>query len=109
MLSNNMTHGLHCGYRIEDISNHLAAVHGLVEHYGREFALNDLVVRYESLVADPEGQTRRLLDYLGLPFEQACVPKLHDRSIGRYKHYAQHLKLHAARLEGVTQTYNSFS
>ncbi len=30
-------------------------------------------VFYEDLVADPESQTRRLLDYLGLPFEDACL------------------------------------
>jgi tetratricopeptide (TPR) repeat protein len=28
---------------------------------------------YEQLVADPEEQMRRLLDYLGLPFDQACL------------------------------------
>jgi hypothetical protein len=30
-------------------------------------------VEYESLVTDPEGQTRILLDKLGLEFEQACL------------------------------------
>ena len=30
-------------------------------------------VIYEDMVADPEGQTRRLLDYCGLPFEDACL------------------------------------
>ena len=28
---------------------------------------------YEQLVADPEGEIRRLLAYLELPFEEACV------------------------------------
>ena len=98
MLSNNMAHSLHCGYRIEDISNHLAAVHDLVAHYGKELALNDFVVSYESLVADPEGETRKLLGYLSLPFEAACLRKLHSHSIGRYKHYEQQLKPHAGRL-----------
>jgi hypothetical protein len=123
MLANNMTHGFHCGYRIEDISNHLAAAHDLVEHYGKEFELNELVLRYESLVADQAGQTRKLLDYLGLPFEAACLQfhenrrhaptpsyaqvteKLNDRSIGRHKHYAQQLKVHAGRLEGMMKAY----
>src|SRR6185369_2676227 len=73
MLSNNMAHGFHCDYRIDDISNHLTAVHDLVEHYGKELELNELVLRYETLVADQEGQTRKLLDYLGLPFDPACL------------------------------------
>ena len=30
-------------------------------------------VIYESMVADQEGETRRLLDYLGLPFEEGCL------------------------------------
>ncbi|WP_421846847.1 sulfotransferase [Novosphingobium sp.] len=30
-------------------------------------------VIYERMVADQEGETRRLLDYLGLPFEESCL------------------------------------
>jgi len=123
MLSNNMTHGFHCGYRIEDISNHLTAVHDLVEHYGKELELNELVLRYETLVAGQEGQTRKLLDYLGLPFEAACLQfhenrryaptpsyaqvteKLNDRSIGRYQHYAKQLEPYVPRLRKVMAAY----
>ena len=32
-----------------------------------------LKVRYEDLVEDVEGQTRRILDFLGLEFEPACI------------------------------------
>jgi hypothetical protein len=28
---------------------------------------------YEQMVADTEGETRRLLDYCGLPFEDSCL------------------------------------
>jgi hypothetical protein len=30
-------------------------------------------VFYERMVADTEGEVRRLLDYCGLPFEDACL------------------------------------
>jgi Tfp pilus assembly protein PilF len=124
MLSNNMTHGFHCGYRIEDIANHLAAVSDLVEHYGRQFELNELVLRYEALVADQAGETRNLLDYLGLPFEEACLQfhenrryaptpsyaqvteKLNERSINRYRHYEQHLRPYVARLEPLMKAHD---
>jgi Tfp pilus assembly protein PilF len=106
MLSNNMTHGFHCDYRIEDISNHLAAVFDLVEHYRREFELSEFVLRYEALIADQAGETRKLLDYLGLPFEKACRQKLHERSIDRYRHYEQHLKPHVTRLEPLMKAYD---
>src|SRR3546814_19721786 len=29
--------------------------------------------RYEDMVTDTEHQVRRMLDYLGVPFEQACL------------------------------------
>lgn len=32
-----------------------------------------LRVHYEDVVADLEGQVRRLLDFCGLPFEPACL------------------------------------
>jgi len=30
-------------------------------------------VQHEDVLDDLEGQTRRMLDYCGLPFEQACL------------------------------------
>jgi hypothetical protein len=30
-------------------------------------------VYYEQLIANPEGELRRLLDYCGLPFEEQCL------------------------------------
>jgi hypothetical protein len=41
-----------------------------------------LRVHYEHVVADLEGQLRRILDYLGLPFEESCLHYYQtDRSI----------------------------
>lgn len=113
MLSHNMTHGFNCGYRIEDIVHHLLAVADLDAHYARELSAVDLnrewVLGYENFVADQQGETRRLLDFLGLPFEEACLSfhrnrryaptpsyaqvteRLNDRSIGRHRHYARQL------------------
>jgi tetratricopeptide (TPR) repeat protein len=123
MLSNNMTHGFHCGYRIEDIIHHLAAVSDLVEHYAREFELGAYVLRYESLVADQAAQTRKLLAHLDLPFEKACLnfhenrryaptpsyaqvtERLNDRSIGRHKNYSQQLKPYEVRLQRMMSAY----
>jgi Tfp pilus assembly protein PilF len=123
MLSNNVTHGFNCGYRVEDITHHLAAVCGLVAHYESELELGAFTLRYESLVADQEAQTRALLDYLGLPFEETCLrfhesrrnaptpsyaqvtEKLNDRSVGRHRHYAQQLRPSAARLKDVLAAF----
>lgn len=110
VMANNLTHGFNCGYRIEDVVHHLAAVFELVEHYRGQLDIGELALKYETFVADQAAETRRLLDYLGLPFEEICLEfhenrryaptpsyaqvteKLNDRSINRHRHYAQHLK-----------------
>jgi Tfp pilus assembly protein PilF len=121
MLSHNMTHGFNCGYRIEDIVHHLLAVADLDAHYARErsaLGLNrELILGYESFIADQQGETARLLDFLGLPFEDACLnfhqsrryaptpsyaqvtERLNDRSIGRHRHYARQLAPFLSRLQ----------
>jgi tetratricopeptide (TPR) repeat protein len=119
MLANHLTHGFHCGYRIEDIVHHVGAVHALVARYDRELGSARLMLRYEHFVADQESETRRLLDHAGLPFDAACLrfhenpryaptpsyaqvtERLHDRSIGRHRHYAAQLAPHGAQLRGM--------
>jgi hypothetical protein len=45
----------------------------LVEHFDATLPGRVHRVYYEQLVADPEGELRRLLDYCGLPFEEQCL------------------------------------
>lgn len=119
MMANHFTHGFNCGYRIEDIVHHLAAVHSLVEHYRAVLGAPDCTLRYEALIADQANETRRLLDALGLPFDDACLrfhenrryaptpsyaqvtEKLNDRSVGRHMHYARHLQPFAPQLASL--------
>jgi hypothetical protein len=106
MMSNNFTHGFGCGYRLADIAAHLVAMFDVTEHYDRELPGQAFVLRYEDLVAAQEETTRRVLQYTGLPFDEACLhfhenPRyaptpsyaqvsetLNDRSIGRHRHYS---------------------
>ena len=119
MLSHNLTHGEFCGYRMEDIVSHMQAVHALTKRYAAALGDTALSVRYEDLVADQEGWTRRLLDHLDLPFEMVCLrfhenrryaptpsyaqvsEPLNDRSIGRWKRYREQMAPQAAVLAGV--------
>jgi Tfp pilus assembly protein PilF len=123
MLSNNLTHGFNCGYRIADIARHLSAVHELVDCYEQEMQVNVLVLRYESFVADQHAQTQRLLDWIGLSLEPACLTfhenrryaptpsyaqvteKLNDRSIGRYRHYLTHLRPFVPQLQRIMSAH----
>ncbi|MES1198627.1 MAG: sulfotransferase [Pseudomonadota bacterium] len=105
MMAHHMTHGFQCGYRLEDIAAHMLATEDLLAHYVK-IGIADFTMRYETLVQNQEGETRRLFDHLGLSFEPACLrfhenPRhaptpsyaqvtapLNDRSIGRWKNYA---------------------
>lgn len=105
-LSHNLTHGFHCGYRIDSLAHQMAAVHDLTQAYRAELGPWGHDLRYESLIADQEDETRRLLAALDLPFDAACLDfqsnrrfaptpsyaqvtePLNDRSIGRWKAYA---------------------
>ena len=44
-----------------------------MKHWHRVLPGKVLDVHYEETVADLETQVRRILDYCGLPFEEACV------------------------------------
>ena len=110
ILASQVTQGFNCAYRIEDASHHLAAVFDLYEHYRREIDVGDYALRYEALIADPQAQTRKLLDYLGLPFEENCLrlqgsESLDDGCGNRHRHYAQQLKPYVGRLRPILAAY----
>jgi tetratricopeptide (TPR) repeat protein len=84
----------------------------LWRHYAAVLPLDVLTVRYEDLVADFPGQARRVLDFLGVPWDEAVLgyadhararaiatPSYHQvvqpiyaRSIGRWRSYRQDLE-----------------
>ena len=79
-------------------------------------ATNVAEVCYEDLVVDLEGESRRLIDFLGLPWNPACLDfhnterqvmtaslwqvrqPLFTGSVGRWRHYARHLSPLLSRL-----------
>ncbi|HEY0185202.1 MAG TPA: sulfotransferase, partial [Rhodopila sp.] len=81
----------------------------LVQHWRTVVALRVLDVQYETLIGDPEGQSRRLIDFLGVPWDPACLDfqrteravltasrwqvrqPLYSSSIGRWRKYQRHL------------------
>jgi hypothetical protein len=75
-------------------------------------------MNYEKLVADLEGESRRLIEFLGLDWEPACLnfhrtertiatvshwqvrQPIYTSSIGRWRHYEKHLGSLFAALDG---------
>lgn len=97
-------------YSLKDLASYYAAYDRLHRHWVG--VLNDRVieVQYESLVSDPEEQTRALLQRLGLEFEPACLDfhlnqspsatastvqvreKAHTRSVNKWKYFEKPLQ-----------------
>ena len=60
-------------YSVDDIARYYRTYLALMRHWDEALPGRVLRVHHEDVVADLEGSVRRILDYCGLPFEQACV------------------------------------
>lgn len=60
-------------YGLTEVGTYYRDYVGLMDHWDQVLPGRVLRVRYEEVVADLEGQVRRLLDFCGLPFEDACI------------------------------------
>jgi len=65
--------GLWFSYSLEDIGRYYRDYVRLVAHFDAVLPGRIHRVGYEDLVADLEGEVRRLLEYCGLPFEEQCL------------------------------------
>lgn len=104
-------------YSLENLGRFYVAYSRLVDHWKRTLGDRLIELRYEDLVTDQERQTRRLLDSLGLSFEDACLEfdknrsatatassvqvreKIHTQSVYRWRHYEEQLQPLTAYLE----------
>ena len=60
-------------YGLEQIGRYYADYVDLMEHWDEVLPGRVLRVRHEDVLDDLEGQTRRMLDHIGLPFEEQCL------------------------------------
>ena len=92
----------HCGHRVRQTD-------GIADHWRAVLPLRMLTIDYEALVDDIEGQSRRMIEFLGLDWDPACLdfhrtrrtvntasawqvrqPLFRD-SVARWKRYEPHL------------------
>ncbi|HTT83639.1 MAG TPA: sulfotransferase [Rhizomicrobium sp.] len=66
-------HGLAHTYRLADLGRFYANYVEVMAHYDRVLPGKVCRVHYEDLIEDPGREIRRVLDWLGLPFEAACL------------------------------------
>lgn len=60
-------------YGLTEIGRYYSDYVGLMDHWDEVLPGKVLRVQHEDVLDDLEGQTRRMLDFLGLPFEQQCL------------------------------------
>jgi hypothetical protein len=91
---------------LADLAHYYREHHRLVAHWRASLPAGTLLdVPYEALIADQEGWTRRILDFLGLEWDVRCLnfqdtdrpvltasywqvrQKLYERSVGRWRNY----------------------
>ncbi|HTJ63457.1 MAG TPA: sulfotransferase [Alphaproteobacteria bacterium] len=89
VFSNLLTHGFHCANALETIAQHYVLVAELVEYYRREMTLKYLPVRYEDIVSDQETHIRRILAFVGVPFDKRCLNFHENMRYARTASYAQ--------------------
>lgn len=96
-------------YDLGDIAHYYGQYRRLMDHWTENLELRILEVDYEELVNDIENVSRRMVEFLGLEWDPACLrfhenPRLvrtashvqvkqpvYTSSIGRADHYRQHL------------------
>lgn len=107
---NDLTHGGNCSYDLVTAAQHYALIFELIQHYREQLDLKYLPLRYEDVVEDPEPHVRRLLDFVGEPWDERCLAfhenqryartasyaqvteKLYTRSRFRYRNYRQQIE-----------------
>ena len=65
--------GFWYSYSQEEIGRYYRDYVAVMAHFDQVLPGRVLRVHYEKVVADPETEIRRLLDYCGLPFEDSCL------------------------------------
>ncbi len=82
----------------------------IMRHWQAVLDVPILEVVYEDLVNDPEGESRRMIDFLGLDWDERCLryyesgrtvltlsyaqvtKPIYKTAVARYRHYEQHLE-----------------
>ncbi|MBV8633712.1 MAG: sulfotransferase, partial [Burkholderiaceae bacterium] len=103
-------HNVGFTYNLETLGRYYQRYIKLMQHWHAVLPAGRILdVRYEDMVADTEGQARRLLEYLGLPWDERCLmfhqnkrrvitasaaqvrKPIYRSSLARWEKYAGHL------------------
>jgi tetratricopeptide (TPR) repeat protein len=98
----------------------------MMDHWAEVLPGKVLTVQYEEVVTDFESQVRRLLEFCGLKWDDACLrfyesertvrtpsaeqvrQPIYDRSIGHWRHYESHLGELLTVIDPIRDRYRRF-
>jgi len=97
-------------YDLAELGQHYVNYQRLMDHWKKVLPKNAFIeVQYEDMVADMEGQARRLIDFCGLEWDERCLDfhkntrnirtasvtqvrqPIYNSSVQRWRHYEQFL------------------
>ncbi|MGD0464172.1 MAG: tetratricopeptide repeat protein [Tepidisphaeraceae bacterium] len=96
-------------FDLAECGRHHVDTDRIIAHWLKVLPLQILEMQYEDLIADLEGQSRRIISFLGLPWHAACLDfhrtqrtvktasawqvrqPIYTRSVGRWRNYERHL------------------
>lgn len=102
--------GMGWAYDLANIGQYYLAYQKMMAHWNAVFPGDILQLRYEDMVAGQEQQTRRLLEFCGLPWDARCLDfhgserlvktasagqvrrPIYGGSVGKWKKYTRHLQ-----------------
>ncbi|MGH8863221.1 MAG: tetratricopeptide repeat-containing sulfotransferase family protein [Burkholderiales bacterium] len=118
--------GQHFTYDLTEIGEYYLQYQRMMDHWATVLPGQMLTVQYEEVVADFEAQVRRLLEFCGLPWEEACLrfyesdrpvrtpsseqvrQPIYDRSVGHWRYYARHLDELITVIEPIRERYRRY-
>jgi tetratricopeptide (TPR) repeat protein len=113
-------------YDLMEIGEYYLQYERMMDHWASVLPGKVLTVQYEEVVTDFETQVRRLLEFCGLGWDEACLrfyesdrtvrtpsaeqvrQPIYDRSIGHWRHYEQHLGELLTVIEPIRERYRRF-
>jgi hypothetical protein len=96
-------------YDLEEIGRYYVGYRRLMDHWQATMPGVIYPLSYEALIADQRGETRKLLDFCGLEWQDSCLEfhrnpqptttasaaqvrqRLYDSSVSQWRHYAAEL------------------
>ncbi|MBG1231675.1 tetratricopeptide repeat-containing sulfotransferase family protein [Aestuariivirga litoralis] len=120
---NNFQRSFEFAFDQKDFAHFFLQRHEILKHWRRLFPDNILDVSYEALTRNPEEQVRRILDFLELDWDPACLKffersstvrtfsrdqvrsAINTKSVARWRNYEKHLSPLFESLEKAGYSY----